>query len=77
MVSVNKPIYLPLCVNLSFSGTEMCNFTPTPQTELNFSSIHAYNTTATGYNVTITIIENGNGAINVTFISNLNGIVVI
>ena len=75
-VSVYKPGYFPLSVNLSLSGKEMYNFTlvsePRPT-----STIQENGTNATGYNVTVNNIASGNGVINVTFSSNANGTLII
>ncbi len=75
-VSVSAAGYFPLSENLTISSSVIVNFTLTKMPG-STSMKTTGNVTATGYNITVTRLTNGNGSISVTFTSQMNGTLLV
>ncbi len=75
-LSVSAPGYFPFSENVTLDSNEVIDFvltkSPSPT-----SVSSSQNTTAVGYNVTVTGVAQGNGSISVTYAATVNGTLVV
>ena len=75
-ISVYESGYYPYSENITLSSSQVINFTLAKEPSAT-STTSLNNTTATGYNVTVSNLTSGNGIISVSFSSGANGTLIV
>lgn len=75
-ISVYESGYYPYSENITLSSSQVMNFTLAKEPSAT-STTSLNNTTATGYNVTVSNLTSGNGVISVSFNSGANGTLLV
>jgi photosystem II stability/assembly factor-like uncharacterized protein len=75
-ISVYESGYYPYSKNITLSSSEVMNFTLVKEPPAT-STTSTNDTTATGYNVTVSNLTTGNGVISVSFSSSANGTLIV
>ncbi|MCL5782847.1 MAG: hypothetical protein M1476_02930 [Candidatus Thermoplasmatota archaeon] len=75
-ISVYESGYFPYSENVTLTSSTMMNFTLVKEPKAT-STTSANDTTATGYNVTVSNLTTGNGLVSVSFNSSANGTLIV